>query len=481
MSFARFLTDRRTRGLLVFGALSAVSVLAGWAIYSGEKKLLAILGLLTLHLFLRRWYFSDFYLLTLATAALSHVRYGFVQDEFERDKWLALFAMAGIALLTMLLKFASRPWPSWIHLPVLGLLGFVVWSVSWSVRPWLSFQKAGVFGLGVVVAFGGAWAYASGVRQARKILDAHVDLLWMVFPLALVTWFLRLPGCISAGRLRSVFENANALGVWSSMSLPLLFGFMLTHPTGWRRKLCAFFFATGCLTAFLSGSRGGVGGAMIGIAIYAVLRWPRRYVVLGALGGLVLAFLFAYDLDFGFITQKTEHLVRAKTLSNLSDRTIAWQAAILVGDHAPWRGHGFGLEDLLYAEFGISFVGTSAFAVHSTYLATYMTLGRIGTGLLILCIAAAALFGLDAWRRDRTGQLGLTALATSCAILAGAAHGVVENIFFALGNPWSLPFWVMLALAARLWTLQRREVAEKARIARRQAEAARPLLRLRSA
>jgi hypothetical protein len=110
-----------------------------------------------------------------------------------------------------------------------------------------------------------------------------------------------------------------------------------------------------------------------------------------------------------------------------------------------------------------------------------MTLGKIGAGLLIFIIALATLFGLDAWRRDRQGQLGLTALAVACTILAGAAHGVVENIFFALGNPWSLPYWVMLALASRLWTLQRREAAERARLARRRAEASRPQLRLRTA
>lgn len=481
MALDRLLTDRRFRGTLAFGGLFAVSVLAGWAIFTGEKKLLALMGLVTLHLFLRRWHFSDFYLLTILAAALSHVRYGFIQDEFERDKWIALFAMAGVALLTMLLKWASRPWPSWLHFPVLGLLGFVVWSVSWSLRPWLSFQKAGVFGLGVVIAFGGAWAYASGVKQARKILDAQVDLLWMVFPLGLVVWILRVPGCVSAGRLRSVFENANALGVWSSMSLPLLFGLMLTHPVGWRRKLCAFMFGTGWLVAFLSGSRGGFGGALIGCAIYAVLRWPRRNVILGALGAIVLVFVLAYDLDLGYLTERSEHLVRADTITNLSDRTIAWEAALLVGQHAPWRGHGFGLEDLLYAEFGISFVGTSAFSVHSTYLATYMALGRIGTGLLVLTIVMATLFGLDAWRRDRHGQLGLTALAVSATLLSGAAHGVVENIFFALGNPWSLPYWVMLALASRLWCLQRREAAERARVERRRAQDAPRRPRLRTA
>jgi len=464
----RFLTHPRTRAWLAFIGLFGVSLVAGWAIYMGEKKLLAILGLVTLHLFLRRWHFSDFYLLTLLCVALSHVHFAFVQDEFERDKWLALFAMSGVAVLTMLMKWRSRPWPSWIHLPVFALLGFVVWSVSWSIRPWLSFQKAGVFGLGILVAFGGAWAYASGVKQVRKILDAQVNLLWIVFPLSVVVWLLPIPGKYAGvGRFRSIFGNANALGVWASMSLPLLFGLMLTHPSLSRRRISALMLVTGVFVAFLTGSRGGVGGALIGIGLYSVLRWPKRNVLLGVAGSIFLFFIFAYEVDLGYVSEKVEHLVRPKTLTTLSDRTVAWEAAVYVGNYAPMRGHGFGLEDILYAEFGQSFVGTSATAVHSTYLATYMTLGRIGTGLLILVIAMSSLMGLDTWRRDKEGEEGLLALALACVILSGAAHGVVENIFFALGNPWSLPFWTMMAMSARLWTLQRRRARAERKAALR--------------
>jgi hypothetical protein len=477
VNLERLLTHPRTRAWLAFVGLFGVSLIAGWAIFTGEKKLLAVLGLVTLHLFLRRWHFSDFYLLTLLCAALSHVHFAVIQDEFERDKWLALFAMAGVAVLTMLLKWRSRPWPSLIHVPVLALLGFVVWSVSWSLRPWLSFQKAGVFGLGVIIAFGGAWAYASGAKQVRKILDAQINVLWMVFPLSVIVWMLPIPGKYAgAGRFRAIFGNANALGVWASMSLPLVFALMLTHPSLIRRRISGLMLVTGAFVAFLTGSRGGVGGALIGIGIYSVLRWPKRNVMLGVGSAIFLFFIFAYEVDLGYVSEKVEHLVRPKTLTTLSDRTIAWEAAIYVGNHAPWRGHGFGLEDILYAEFGQSFVGTSASAVHSTYLATYMTLGKIGTGLLILVIAAASLMGLDCWRKDKTGEHGLLALACACGVLSGAAHGVVENIFFSLGNPWSLPFWTVMALSARLWALQRRRLRaeSKARVRRPRARSALP-------
>jgi len=451
----------RRRSLFAFALLVLTSAAAGYAIYAREGKLLALIALFTVVVLLRRWSFSDFYFMTLAATALSHVHIGAIQDEFDVDKWIALFALAGLSVAVLAVRVGALPWPRTSHLLAGSFVLLAAYSVTWSSDPWLTFQKAGVLGAGVFVAFVGAWCYGITPTHVRQLVHAQVDLTWLVFPLGLVLLPLQMPGLYLAGRYRSIFENPNNLGIWASQTLPLAFGLMLDDPSRTRRRAAAVLFGSALLVAFFSGSRGGVGGAAIGIGVYALLRWTGKTSFLALVAAVVIAFVIAYGLQGVFLTDSVERLVRPDTLSDLSDRRVAWDAALLIGAEKPWWGHGFGLGNALYGEYGFDFaIGHFGFSVHSVYLETYMNLGRIGTGLLILIVAFGAWTGFRAWRLDPRGRTGLLALALTGSILATAAHGVVEVIFVGMGNPWSLPFWVDLALVAQLHRLLKRGLDE---------------------
>lgn len=445
------LTARRGRSLLPILFVAVASVAAGWGIYSGERKVLGLLALFTIVVFLRRWNFEDFFFLTIMAAVLGHVRIGFIADEFERDKWLALFMMGGVSLVAAARRIRTPPWPRLAHLPVLGLVILGVASVSWSWHPWYTFQTIGVWAVGMFVAYVGAWCYCLDLARVRRVVLAHVATLWLVFPLGFLILLVPFPGKWFNGRFRSMFYNPNNIGEWASLCLPIVFGLFLMEKDRLWRWTTAIMLGSGVLVAYASGSRGGVGGAAIGIAFYCFMRFRKRVILFGTAAGLVATFLILYDVDLVGMLRGEDVLIRADTLDTLSTRRFSWELALVIGAQRPWLGHGFGLGDRLYLDYGLDLVQyLNTPSVHSSYLDAYMNVGMLGLGLMVGIQGLACLAGWLAWRRDREGEVGLLALTLTAAVLGFSAHAVVETTLLSVGNPWSLPFWTYTALLCRL-------------------------------
>jgi O-antigen ligase len=287
------------------------------------------------------------------------------------------------------------------------------------------------------------------------MLDVHVDWLWLVFPPSLLVYLSGMGDAYGGvGRFRSIFSNANALGAWGSLCLPLLFGLALTHPVAWRRKACVALFLMGGLCVYLSGSRGGVVGAALGILVYAVMRWPRRTLSGMALVSVVMAFLLAYDVDFKPVTSRMQHLIRPESLGTLSERKVSWEMGLMIARQRPLLGHGFGLSDKAFVWYEVENPG-SFYSLHNTYLDAYVGIGQVGVALIVLILLLTYWTGLRTYLRDRDGPRGLLALALLCSVIGTTAHGAVENFFLSMGNPWSLPLWVGVAMTAKLAVLQR--------------------------
>lgn len=445
----------RYRSLLLAALILLTSMAAGYGIYAGQRKILLVVAAFTVVVLLRRSAFVDFYLVTLACMALGNTRIGFIRDEFERYKWEALFVLAIVALVVMAASVRALPWPVWEHLLVGLFVGLGIWSVSWSRDPWYSFQKVGVFGLIVLIAFGGAWCWARDLPRVRAIAHAHLDWLWMVFPVSLAYFVLLRGNAMIAGRLAGPFENPNNLGMWSSTGLPLLFAVTLTTASKWRKRTGAVLLAAGLACAVLSGSRGGLGGAILGIGGYLLVRWPRRTLQAGVVLSVVLFFWMAYDVGLLGLEERVQRVLRPETLEDLSDRTIMWELAMMIARERPWIGHGFGLGERLLPMYGFEVIpGRFAPTVHNTYLDVWMNNGYLGLALLVVLLVAVGVRGLLTWWRDREGELGLLALGLTCALVGSSAHGVVESIFTNPGSVWTLPYWVTMALVLKLHQIQ---------------------------
>lgn len=449
------IANPRQRQLLVSCFLVGSSVAAGWSIYNGKLKILAFLGLLTAGVFLRQASFANAYLLTLVTSSLALIRYTPIKAEFNKDKWIALIAMGVLSCAVAAFSIRRPAWPKPIHGAVLALVAVSAWSFSWSVMPTLSFSKAGTFAVVLLIAFVGVWSWARSIAQVRRIVDVHLDNLWVVWPVAFASLLILGGGGYVAGRFYAIFSNPNNLGYWGSATIPLLFACMLTHPARWRRITCGAMLCFASICVVLAGSRGGMLGAAIGCSVYCLLRFPRPMVFAGVVSVVSLVFLHLYGVRFE-LPESLQQIIRPDTIDDLSDRRVWWPIAILICQQRPLLGHGFGLTDLLFTHYGLD-VGTGetfGATVHNSYLEAAMNIGTIGLGLVVLIQTWTTLTALRAWRRDRDGELGLLSLALMCVLIAGSAHAVVESTLFAAGNPWSLPFWVSAALIHRLAAIQ---------------------------
>jgi O-antigen ligase len=346
---------------------------------------------------------------------------------------------------------------------------FAIMSSAWSPDGPLSFYKACSVGLAYMVAFLGAWSYGTNVKRVRSLADVHVDMLWLVFPLALFWYFAGMPNAVLAGRLESIFENPNAIGVWCSMGLPLAAAFGLTHPVRWRRRACWFLLVTGLVAGLLSGSRGGVMGAFLGFGLYAGMRWRRWTLVLTAAAAVAGVFLVLFGVDVLSHSSTLQTLVRPESLEGLSDRRYWWTIGMLIAKQKPYLGHGFGIGESLFVSYGLdTSQGVFPYTIHNSYLETWMELGLLGVGLLVGCQLWTVYLGLRTYRRDPDGELGLLALALTCSAVAVSAHAFVEGILLGTGNPWMVPYWVTLALVARLHRIQRDEATARQRALARQ-------------
>ena len=466
------LSNPRLRRLGLAGFLVVSSVIAGYGVYQGKMKILAIVALFTGGFLLRQASVRNAYWLVVTALQLSHVRLGLIRGEFELDRWLGLGFMAVLSLAIAVVHFDRPAWPGITHVLTLGLLCVLAASSTWSHDPTFSLKRAGSVGLVFAIAFVGIWSHGTSVQKVREIADVHLDMLWIVFPLGVVIWILPFPGDVSGGRFQSMFENPNTLGMWASVGLPLAFGAWLTHPVPWRRKAALAMLLTGTLCVVLSGSRGGVVGAAMGIGVYAGLRYSRIVAGWTIVAAVIAAFLILYGIDVISHSDTLMNLVRPETLDDMSNRKVWWQIGTLIAEQKPWLGHGFGTSESLFAVYGVDTAyDTFSATVHNTYLAAWMEVGYVGAGLLIGATAWACWLGYRAWKKDPHGELGLLSLALLGSAVALAAHSYVEEKLLNAGNPWMLPFWVTLALMARLHRIQAQEARAREAAARR---AARP-------
>jgi O-antigen ligase len=448
------LQSPRGRHLLVGMFLIGASLAAGWSIYHGKLKILAILGLITLGVFLRQASFANAYLLTMLTSTLSMVRIGPIHDEFDQDKWLALILMTVIALGAALFSIRRPVLPKPVHLVVLVLVAVSAYSVSYSFKPGLSFQKAGVFAMVLAIAYVGIWSVTRTAGDVMRFLEVHVDSLWLVWPVCTVS--LVLGGDLFlAGRFRSIFLNPNNLGFWASSSVPLLVVLATSHPNRTRRIVCGAMACVGFLSAILAGSRGGIIGSVLGCLVYVGLRFPRRTLASLAVAGVFLAFVFAYGAKV-VIPDSLMQIIRPDTIGDLSDRRLWWTIGVLIWHQRPWLGHGFGLTDLLFTHYGLEEVNPGAFGatVHNSYLEAGMNIGWIGLIAVVTIQVWSAWAAFRTWKADPNGIIGRMSLALLCVIVAVSAHSAIESTLFAPGNPWCLPFWVTTALTHRLAAIQ---------------------------
>ncbi len=340
-----------------------------------------------------------------------------------------------------------------------GLLSAAVhqWSiVSASADPaWLSLFRP-AYHLVVMAAF---------VYGAAYLLRTPLRLSWFVILLMIATVVLSAQIAFDRASTGFVYIRGGpslpSVPQWGGIhgtSLALTLGFALallgfaSRVSVWRAMASVVLAGGLFAVAYVNGSRGGLvamgvvaGSLALFVVMEATGRRRQEPVVVAVLAGiLVLAvwFLRGY-LDYG---------------SDLSGRTLMWQAAArLIGDY-PWLGVGPGnygqaiAASGYAADFPSHYVGLNN--AHNLLLHAGVEVGVIG-GLCLLLFLAWAFRAC--WRAWNAGDVPMISLGILLALVGFAVHSLTENFFDARAavERTRLIVWMFLAAALALDRLPR--------------------------
>lgn len=294
---------------------------------------------------------------------------------------------AAIAIAILLYGTEGRWWGAWPVILFAALAGLTFASISWSVQPatsWveadrtLSYFAAFIAAAAAARLMPGRWpAVVGGVATAATVLSAYA-LVVKVFPAS-------LDAGNQLARLRAPFEYWNATGLAAAMGIPGVAWTGARHGGG--RVLRALSMPAMSLLVtvlILSGSRGALLAALIGMAVWMALVPVRlratAVLVVGVAGGAAATW---WALEQRAIT--TDY-------SALAARTAA--------------GHRFGVVLLIV----LAVVTAAGLAISMGYERVAIgeqTRRRIGVALLVVLalVPIALIGGLAASSRGLTGEV----------------------------------------------------------------------------
>lgn len=332
-----------------------------------------------------------------------------VHDQVGIAVWWVLLAALLVGALPR-----RRPGPlAWAALGLFA--GFVAWtalSLGWSEsveRTWADLARsAGYLGVFALALF------ARDSRGARRMVGAVGAAVAFVAIVALLSrlhpaWFPEADQTarfLSGGRERLSYplNYWNALAALIAMGLPLLLHVATGARSTLLRALAAAALPAMALTAFLTLSRGGIGAAVIALAVFFALapdRLPRLLTLLVAAGGGAALIAAASQRD------ALQHGLLGTTAQQQGDEMLAMTIVVCAA---------VGL-----AQAGISLAGARGMRPRWTLVSRRHALVATAAGLLAALIAAAALNApgrvSDAWGEfkrtkgpgEGTGRLGSVA------------------------------------------------------------------------
>jgi putative inorganic carbon (HCO3(-)) transporter len=255
--------------------------------------------------------------------------------------------------------------------------------------------------------------------------------------------------------------NINVLAGSVVLVLPLWVSMALRR--GWQRSWLTVLFAAGALgilaVILMTGSRGAYSAMATGIALVAVLRWPRLLVavaaaiIAGAIGVLVIG-----------PTRSLEIISFNGALGGLNGRAEVWSRALYALQDFAMTGIGLGTFSRLipfmypYTTFA---QGVRVDHAHNLFLQVGLDLGLPGLiAYLALLINAFVLLGLtlrplalrERRSSERLGQfrsrdtlVWCTASGVAGGLAAMLAHGLFDATIWN-SRPAFLP-WVLIALS----------------------------------
>ncbi|MEO6914178.1 MAG: O-antigen ligase family protein [Candidatus Baltobacteraceae bacterium] len=388
---------------------------------------------------------------------------------FYRDIGGTTITLPKIALIGVLVGCTFHPGAfrvlrerSAARLLVAGLLvvGATALSIAQAAFPHPAFRET-LKALEYVLLFSVVYAAYRLDPDRRLIVSAVAGVVMLVSLMALSEEILGAPSGMwfnghPIPRIAGPLEGPNQLAGYFDIALPLLLAFLIERKS--RLLTLALFLAM--FADVLTLSRGGLIGAVLGIAVVCIIyRRSFQHALLpvagGVLAGIAIAGFWAavaHSVGVFRVSSIDVFRLNSKAASlyagGVGTRSELWRAAIALWRQHPILGIGAGNFELELQRVGLRGVRTHA---NSLYLQSLVEGG--------LPLLAATLYlvwtSIASFARDRLAS-PLIAGAFAAAI-ALAVHQVADFLtFFPKVGGW---WWLVLALAAAELSAVKREQA----------------------
>lgn len=307
------------------------------------------------------------------------------------------------------------------HLPVLGLTSLVVVGglagTFTAGDQALSLSELGRFAASSMVVIVLFWLWAPPRRTLER-------LCWVLVLGASVNALLGLVMPKLGGRAMGLSTHPNHLALACALAFGVALGLLVSSPGAYRRLVL-----TGCLAilgvgVITSGSRAGLVGVVVTVAVFLVLTKQWKLVGLGAvLVGLVAGAIYFNLFAIGELNAVNRMRGDRSSFESDRERMEAAEQTIDIIRLNPVTGSGF----------------ESAKAAHSIYLQLWASAGLLGLAFALGLAVLTLRILLEAKRRHDHLAMGVAAAYAGYLVL-----GAVSNIL------WDRYVWVHLAVLVTL-------------------------------
>lgn len=314
-------------------------------------------------------------------------------------------------------------------------------SAFYSIAPAMTIKRAGTFLLLYISVFWVIYPEIHSKKDAEEVIDLILYASFIPYTISIILLFFS-PIAFYGDRFMGYFLNPNTIGILTGIILPLVLWKAIGRNKLWAKILLVFVL----LSLFLSGSRSGLLGSVIGGGYYIFMTKEKYRIPTVFLSLLIIIVMFT----FGDIIQRQlssylriSGLFRGTTELNIvsSGRVEKWKAMGLLIKRRPLLGYGFGTEDLLFRHFGFKLESTGLYA-HNTFLGMAVQMGILGFILFF-----SPLFYL-LFKPSKTKDNLVYAL--NGMIIGGLIGGFFESWMYSVGSAFAFPFWVGVVVLLRL-------------------------------
>jgi O-Antigen ligase len=265
-----------------------------------------------------------------------------------------------------------------------------------------------------------------------------------------------------AYRFRGIFGSPNQLGALMVLTVgPALA--LWPSQRGWRRLGLATVIASSICFAALADSRTAFVAVAVGVASYVIWKYRLRGALICAAAALILSFVVIHQVR----SSPQDSGNGARSVSTLSDRTIAWKFTVGQIEQRPLTGYGYEVEGAIFRNssfplwWGPWDLG-ARIAVHNGYLARASGVG-IPALLFWLFIALRPWVALFRHKDDPWNLKPIALLVLVPILVHNMAESSAGDFIFGLG----LLFGAIWAIGERyrLLAIQREQAARAEHLA----------------